>query len=123
MESLLPAEPASAGTARRFIVEALHRLRCDALADIAELLVSELVTNAVLHARTDVSVRVRVEGASLRVEVGDASTQPVTRRSFGPHATTGRGLELVSALASRWGAETADHGKKVWFELDLEAAG
>lgn len=122
MESLLPAKPSSAGRARRFVVAALHAERCEAEAEVAELLVSELVTNALLHARSEVRVRVAAEQARVRVEVRDESCAPVERRSFSPEAATGRGLALVEALAARWGSDVRPEGKTVWFELDRAAS-
>ena len=120
MEELLPASPASAGRARRFVVEALHQLRCEAAADIAELLVSELVTNALLHGHSGVRLRVQGHAARVRVEVLDDSPAPVRLRAFSDHSTTGRGLALVDALAASWGSDTlGGNGKCVWFELEV----
>src|SRR5680860_1192480 len=68
MDELLPANPASARRARRFVGDALHRLQWEAGVDLAELLVSELVTNAVLHAGTAVRLRVQADrGAGVPV--------------------------------------------------------
>ena len=119
MEQLLPASPASARRARRLVVDALHRLHWETATEVAELLVSELVTNAVLHARTDIRLRVQAEDSWVRVEVHDASPAPVHRRHYAQESTTGRGLALVEALAARWGSELIrGDGKSVWFELE-----
>ncbi len=118
LEAVLPAEPASARAARRFVVDALLRLRWDAAAQVAELLVSELVANAVLHAHSPVRVRVGVDEGTARVEVHDRSQHPAARRDHSPESTTGRGLRLVAELADRWGAEPVRGGKVVWFELE-----
>ena len=119
MEERLPAHPTSARRARRFVVDAVHRLHWDAVAEIAELLVSELVSNAVLHAGTELRLRVTADGLCLRVEVMDASPAPALRRSYSESSTTGRGLALVEALAARWGSDpVVGDGKSVWFELD-----
>lgn len=93
-------------------------------ADTAVLLVSELLTNACLHARAPrgryIAARCVLGDGGLRVEVSDAggSELPVAREA-GPDDETGRGLALVAALASRWGAYPRRHGigKTVWFEL------
>jgi anti-sigma regulatory factor (Ser/Thr protein kinase) len=89
------------------------------LVEAAALLVSELVTNAVTHAGSEVHVVIG-RGAAyavLRVEVGDFSTAPPTLGGFDLEAMSGRGLALVEALADRWGVETHGSGKRVWFEL------
>lgn len=122
MLTTLTAEPQSAGRARRLVGEELRRCRCDALADVAELLTSELVTNALIHARSQVTLVVEARTSQVRVMIGD--TLPVgvpqaPRRGL-PDATTGRGLELVAALAARWGQDLSEHGKVVWFELEEE---
>jgi anti-sigma regulatory factor (Ser/Thr protein kinase) len=110
--------PASAATARQFVNDTLGGWGCDALSEAARLLVSELVTNSVLHARTDVELVVRLRRGGVRVEVHDASpVAPVVRR-YEDEAMTGRGLALVDQLASRWGVESRGGGKTVWFELD-----
>jgi anti-sigma regulatory factor (Ser/Thr protein kinase) len=109
--------PASAASARQFINDTLGDWGCDAFADAARLLVSELVTNAVLHARTDVEVVVRLLRSGVRVEVRDHSTSAPVVRRYQDEAMTGRGLALVDQLASRWGVETRQDGKAVWFEL------
>ncbi|MCX4753932.1 ATP-binding protein [Kitasatospora purpeofusca] len=119
----LSAVPESVGVAR-------HRLR-DVLriagvglpedrADSAELLVSELVTNALRHAAGEIGVEVAIGVAVLRVSVRDGSDRPPQLRVAGDLDTGGRGLALVEALASRHGWEPAEGGGKVvWFELPL----
>lgn len=122
MEALLPAEPVSAAQARQLVNDALQRSRCESLADVAELLVSELVTNAILHARTEVTVRIDVNSMRLRVEVCDEMAMAPQLRRYSEDATTGRGMLLVETLASRWGSKLQGDGKAVWFELDRSAA-
>lgn len=85
-------------------------------ADVAALLVSELVTNAVLHARTPLRLRIR-PGEPLRVEVRDSLAVPPIRAVPGTEAGTGRGLQILEALATRWGVEIDETHKTVWFEL------
>jgi anti-sigma regulatory factor (Ser/Thr protein kinase) len=122
VEWSLPAEPQSAGRARRYVCEALTDLRYADVVDVAELLVSELVTNALLHAGTDVRLRVIPDVERVRIEVADRSPIPVVLRRARGTATTGRGLALVDALAAHWGSRIEPDGKIVWFELAKEAA-
>jgi anti-sigma regulatory factor (Ser/Thr protein kinase) len=85
-----------------------------------ELLLSELVTNAVMHARTRFSVVLTRANAVLRCEVTDASPlAPEPRRTPTAGQTGGRGLLLVESVASRWGVQRHQHGKTVWFDLSL----
>jgi anti-sigma regulatory factor (Ser/Thr protein kinase) len=88
-------------------------------ATAVELLVSELATNAVRHARTSFEVAIWV-GSKTRVEVSDGSPVP-PRRSVGPGSGDegGRGLILVDRLALAWGFHLTGHGKTVWFEASL----
>jgi anti-sigma regulatory factor (Ser/Thr protein kinase) len=85
------------------------------------LCVSELVTNAVIHSRTTCSVRMVLEGDVLTTKVHDhgvrdlGSPEPLDD----PLRVHGRGLQLVEALASRWGYELDEEGTTVWFVLDL----
>lgn len=122
MEQSLPPDSVSPARARRFVVRALEASGLADLADTAELLVSELVTNAVLHARSKIVVRVDVDGHRLRVEVRDDTANTPQVRPYGAHATTGRGLLLVETLATRWGFKPQGAGKAVWFELEREHA-
>lgn len=90
-------------------------------AEVAELLVSELVTNALVHTDHGAVVTVNVTPTTLRVEVRDFVTG--LPRSYVPNAddgTHGRGLVLVHALADTWGVTAHALGKVVWFELDGE---
>ncbi len=92
------------------------------LVDLATLLVSEVVTNSVLHAGAEMRLRCRPSGAGIRVEVFDRSSLVPSVRHYDADATTGRGLGLVSALATSWGVDCEDDGKTLWFELDHGAA-
>jgi PAS domain S-box-containing protein len=86
--------------------------------DTAELLASELVTNAVLHARTEVEVRVWSHEGQVRVRVGDNRPDcPLVPRESRPYAGAGRGLAVVEELASSHGAHIGEGRKTVWFEL------
>jgi PAS domain S-box-containing protein len=110
--------PESARLARAFVGEALEEAGRADLQDLATLLVSELVTNAILHARTAIEVAVATTAATVYVGVSDSSGQLPAQRDYGTQATTGRGLALVDLIAARHGTETHDDGSKtVWFEL------
>jgi anti-sigma regulatory factor (Ser/Thr protein kinase) len=116
-----PPEAASAARARRFVDATLRSWACDPLLDIATLLVSELVSNAVLHAGTVIHVVIRMNGELVRVEVHDANARNPIRKHYSSLATTGRGLLLVERMAHDWGVEHDTDGKHVWFELDESA--
>jgi anti-sigma regulatory factor (Ser/Thr protein kinase) len=123
-EAQLPAELSSVVAARRLIDSAVASWGVgENVAQDAALVVSELVTNAVLHTGTVLSVRVRRLDPGVRVEVKDGSTQPpvpVTDRSEDLLANpfmTGRGLALLSATADRWGSDPLPDGKAVWAEV------
>src|SRR5688500_13292882 len=94
----LRAHPSSAHAARRIVRDALTLARRDDLIDAAQLPVSEMVTNALVHAGTPIDLRASVGGGALRVEITDGSTQPPVPRSYGPMAGTGRGLRLLDQL-------------------------
>jgi anti-sigma regulatory factor (Ser/Thr protein kinase) len=117
-----PPEAASAGRARRFVDGALRRWSCDDMLDVAVLLVSELVANAVLHARTPIGVVIRLNGDRLRIEVHDGELRAPARKHYSSMSTTGRGLVLVERLARDWGVAAEKDGKSVWFELDPSTA-
>jgi PAS domain S-box-containing protein len=120
----LPPVPESAREARRFVSEALVGLDADVVATV-ELLTSELVTNAVLHAATELEVRVWASDDRVHVSVLDGRAErPVYRGETDTDAATGRGLGLVEALASDFGVDNSESAKTVWFEVwpGLESA-
>ena len=117
----LAAEPSSASLARAELASMLRACGAAPQLDVAELLVTEVVANAVRHAGGDrIDVTVSVDDAAVRVEVGDeADEDPAPGPLPGIEDTGGRGLMIVEGLASRWGYERrAGGGKRVWFELD-----
>jgi anti-sigma regulatory factor (Ser/Thr protein kinase) len=119
---VLPPLPTSAGAARRFLRDRLNDWGYPlALGEIPCLLVTELVTNAIIHTGTAVGLEVRLEGRRLGIVVSDGSTRTPVPRRCGPSDDSGRGLQLVEELAEVWGIETTATGKAVWFEVDLEA--
>lgn len=93
----------------------------DALRDV-ELLSSELITNAVSHTDAPCVVCVSWGSGRLRVEVVDSSHKLPAPGGIDLDATDGRGLFLVAALATDWGAEPDPAGKRVWFEVGTTAA-
>ena len=86
--------------------------------DVIVLLTSEVVTNAVLHARTEAQLTVLVTTAAVRVEVADGEPRRPVPRVAAVDDTSGRGMQLVDALSSRWGVDPTADGKLVWFEVD-----
>lgn len=112
-------DPVEVGRARAVVREQLHDWGLGRLADGAELMVSELVTNAVRHShRRPVELRL-VRGDSLLCEVDDDDHDLPNLLSAGPTDEHGRGLRVVSTLAREWGASRTKAGKTVWFELTL----
>ncbi|MGW8887755.1 ATP-binding protein [Streptomyces sp. NPDC055749] len=133
-----PAVPGSVRSARHAVRDALRSWGLDgALADVTELLVSELVTNSLRYASGPIGVRLvrpRPDGVpeagssgrpgaaappGLLVEVSDPLPDVPTERSAGPDDEGGRGLQLVACSARRWGTRRGKNGKTVWFELAL----
>lgn len=124
---LLDPAPESVQQARRWVGDVLARLGRDDLVDSAELGVSELVTNAILHADPPIAVRVRGTKAHPRVEVRDHSQDPPeinTEMADEDNllSTIGRGLGIVAMYSTTWGSEVASDGKTVWFEPSAETS-
>lgn len=113
----LPPTARSTTQARRFVLSALSEWGLDALRDTAALLTSEVVTNSVLHARTDVEVSIGRLDDGVVIEVTDGSRRAPVRRLQINEATTGRGVELLEQLAASWGVTLHDDGKTVRFTL------
>ncbi|WP_078858461.1 ATP-binding protein [Streptomyces sp. NRRL F-2799] len=116
----LPREPESAGTARRLVRAACTAWGLERLAQDCALVVSELVANAVRHARRE-SIRVVVERtapSTVRVAVADFSRTVPTLCPPKDDEENGRGLHLVTALASNWGTDVRRWGKVVWADLE-----
>jgi anti-sigma regulatory factor (Ser/Thr protein kinase) len=107
----------SARGARRFASKVLASWGCEDLEDAVLLLVSELVTNAVIHARSDVEVVLRLRPSRVRVEIIDAATDYIQRRDAASEDQSGRGMALTEALAASWGVDSLVAGKSVWFEV------
>lgn len=115
----LPREPESAAKARRLVCSSLSVWGLDDLAEDGAVIVSELVSNAVRHARRE-AIRVTIEQPEVgcvRVGVVDFSKVQPVRRAAGPEDEGGRGLALVDRLADDWGTDLLPWGKRVWAEL------
>ena len=110
----LPAELSSVGEARAFLRRVLGDWDVDAYDFGAAQVLTELATNAALHARTAYTVHLVLEPSALLLEVTDSSPVPPQQRNYGTDATTGRGIALVDALSSDWGVESSPTGKTVW---------
>jgi len=119
----LERDPRSSAAARRFVGETLSRWECGGVLDTVNLLVSELVTNSVLHTRSAADIAVLLTPDSVRIEVSDQGEGIPRVREAGENATSGRGLAMVEALASAWGVETTPLGKTVWFEVSRGRSG
>lgn len=117
----LPAQPQSAASARRFITDfcAAAQLPTE-ICQTAALLVTELVTNAIVHGRTSATMEIHRPSDRLRVAVRDDNPGlPEIGDHFDVDAVSGRGLTIVSLLAADWGIEVLGDGKAVWFELRI----
>ena len=120
--STLHLEPlvVSTTTARHWMAGQLAHFSTE-VCECAALLTSELVTNAVLHAATPLSVTLHFLPGRIRVDVADASPVLPSLKDYSPDAATGRGLTLCNTLASDWGVHAVNGGKIVWFELPVDA--
>ncbi len=118
MTTRLSAAPTSVAAARRFVREVLSAEHvADETVDTAELLTSEVVTNAIVHARSSPRLVVNLDSRRVRVEVHDASMAVPVRRNASLDALGGRGLAIIDELAQDWGVVAEPTGKLVWFEL------
>lgn len=111
---------AAASSARHFAAATAQEWGLAPMTDLLALLVSELVTNAVVHADSAGVLRLSELDAGVRVDVTDASTTPPTLPAVDLTAGSGRGLHLVDQLADAWGVDLRANGKAVWFELSAE---
>ncbi|WP_436738746.1 SpoIIE family protein phosphatase [Streptomyces sp. BBFR102] len=118
----LPREPKSVGRARELARAQLQGWGLDALVDTVELLVSELVTNALRYGEGEIRLRLLLD-RTLVCEVWDAGLVQPRRRRARDTDEGGRGLQLVGLLSASWGSRRTPRGKTVWFELALPDGG
>ena len=118
---VLPSEPASAKRARDLSTARCLAWGVPSLSSDVALVVTELVSNAVRHAGTTVTLTLRPLVDGVRLEVADGTTRPLHPRSSDQDAEGGRGLLLVDALSTRYGVQADPNGKRVWAELHLAA--
>ena len=103
--------------ARAWVREICATCGLDTLADDAELLVSELVTNVFRHAHTDCLITAELGDHFLRVEVADEDARDIRPITKADGSERGRGLHIVAALATTWGVQYQPAGKTIWFTL------
>lgn len=117
MRQALPAHPASVGRARRLLRDYLAGTVLEPCTDAVELVVSEVVTNAIVHTGGEIEVAAAMGRSGLRVEVADAGPHLPLVASYDEMASTGRGLHLVTELTDRWGVDARPDGKVIWFQI------
>jgi DNA-binding NarL/FixJ family response regulator len=123
LDSLYAFEPTSPRDARHDLRDALRDLVDPSALEVVELLVTELVTNAVHHAHSEARVSAAIQGDRVRVNVSDANADVPATPEGGPADDDehGRGMFLVDSLASAWGIATHTGGKTIWFEVDVRS--
>ncbi|HUP99512.1 MAG TPA: ATP-binding protein [Aeromicrobium sp.] len=115
--------PTSAAAARGFVRSSLDDLDVpEPPLEDAVLMTSELVTNALLHARGEIEIRLDSDGHRVRIEVRDRNSRVPVFSAVPVDATSGRGLFLVEKLAEDWGVDSRTDGKAVWFEVQVDQA-
>ncbi|MDO0934738.1 SpoIIE family protein phosphatase [Streptomyces sp. DG2A-72] len=121
MLSVAQAEPERVATARQQLRELLHDWASPDQVDSAVLLLSEMLTNVLVHTDADALLLAQVTGEAgirrLHVEVTDTSDDLPHKRRPGELASSGRGLMLIELLANAWGVDPRGEGKSIWFEL------
>lgn len=117
VERCFQADLEAPGKARRFVVDFLDEVGAAGRSEDAELLVSELATNAVVHTRSSFRIGICVDHRLVRISVSDRSSMLPDVRSATVDAGGGRGLALVDAIADEWGVHETPHGKVIWVEL------
>lgn len=117
VRTTLPSSVSTPAAARAFAREALDRGHAAVRIEDVALVVSELVTNAVVHGDGDITLDVVVAGDAIRVEVEDREPELPDQLDAGADAESGRGLLLVSRIATEWGVRPVGSGKVVWAEM------
>ncbi|WP_432168245.1 ATP-binding protein [Streptomyces sp. bgisy031] len=113
----LPRELASVRQARRLVSAQLSHWNLEDLTDTAELMVSELVTNALRHTRGPLRLNLQLRDSRLRCEVEDTDPTGPVRRVVDTDAEDGRGTELLDLLTEAWGSTRTATGKTTWCEM------
>ncbi len=113
----LPAESASAGVARRFVVDAVRGTVGPVDIEFVALLTSELVTNAIVHAGTPIGLVVRGIHGCVQIEVSDGSDQMPVVVDQAVASESGHGMSILVLLSKDWGVIPTAEGKTVWFSL------
>ncbi len=122
MHLRLPLEPASARRGRTFVRAVVAGWEPGADADrldVLELLASELITNSLVHARSELEITADRDQRGVRVAVSDLDSRRPVVLPYDEHALGGRGLALVDVLADEWGVDQLPEGKAVWFRLQV----
>jgi anti-sigma regulatory factor (Ser/Thr protein kinase) len=117
----LRMDPSAAATARAFVTERCRVWSCEPAIDAANLIVSELVTNAVLHGLSHPQLVLVHQGGSLRIEVADDSASSPEPRLPDDDDEHGRGLLLVGAFSAAWGVQPTASGKRIWAQVPCSA--
>ncbi|KIZ14287.1 ATP-binding protein [Streptomyces natalensis] len=117
----IPHDPRAVGVVRAALRHILAGAKLNCLADTAELMVSELVTNAYRYTKTDAYVSVDRSPHDLTIAVWDTGTGTPEQQKAAPDDETGRGLGIVDACADSWGVRDYPNGKSVWFTLAPQA--
>jgi anti-sigma regulatory factor (Ser/Thr protein kinase) len=118
--AMLGPDLASPRLARRWLADRLPATVPQSLRDDAALLISELVTNSVLHAMTSCLVTIDLSDRCLRVVVADREMRGPASIVSNELGESGRGMEVVAGLASKWGWRRTEGGKEIWFELPFD---
>lgn len=115
---MLTAAAESASKARRFARRICAEVGLDVdTVEVAVLLTSETVTNAIVHGHSEVRLTVTADPGCVRVEAGDDNSRHPVLRTQDADALDGRGLALLEAASTRWGVVDGHYGKVVWFEV------
>jgi anti-sigma regulatory factor (Ser/Thr protein kinase) len=122
VETQIPSVETASASARAFLRDTLETWELDGFGEVTELLTSELVTNAVRHVGSPITLRAIRRPSRIRVEVEDASPTAPTLLHPQPLEPGGRGILFVDTLADDWGTDVRDDGKTVWFEIDIATA-
>ena len=122
VETQLSSSSSASASARAFLRETLETWELDGFGQVTELLTTELVSNAVRHVGSTITLRAFRQPSRIRVEVDDASPVMPMRRDPEPVDPRGRGILIVESLASDWGTDVRADGKTVWFEIDVATA-